>query len=41
VFGDISIPGMDKDMKLALEKGSRGLEKLGMGSQDSLNKVMI
>ncbi|OWF49741.1 uncharacterized protein LOC110451314 [Mizuhopecten yessoensis] len=38
VFGDISIPGMDKDIKNALVKGSKGLEKL-MGSQDSLNKV--
>ncbi|KAK7489378.1 hypothetical protein BaRGS_00019322 [Batillaria attramentaria] len=29
VFGDISIPGMDKDMKMALERGSHDLENLG------------
>ncbi|KAK3732447.1 hypothetical protein RRG08_037451 [Elysia crispata] len=32
VFGDMSIPGMDKDVKVALEKGSRGIENI-MGSQ--------
>ncbi|XP_035825164.1 uncharacterized protein LOC101851493 [Aplysia californica] len=32
VFGDMSIPGMDKDVKAALEKGSRGIENI-MGSQ--------
>lgn len=36
VFGDIAIPGMDKDIKRALEKGSKGLEKLGA---DDVNKV--
>ena len=25
VFGDISVPGMDKDIKKALERGSRDL----------------
>ncbi|KAK6182267.1 hypothetical protein SNE40_009987 [Patella caerulea] len=38
VFGDVSIPGMDKDVKKALEDGSRNLEKL-MGSQMSLSKI--
>lgn len=38
VFGDISIPGMDKDMKTALERGARGVENL-MGSQASFHGV--
>ncbi|KAK7091940.1 uncharacterized protein [Littorina saxatilis] len=38
VFGDISIPGMDKDIKKALEKGSRDLHKLS-ASASHLNKV--
>lgn len=38
VFGDISIPGMDKDMKNALERGARGVENL-MGSQASFHGV--
>ncbi|ESO86001.1 hypothetical protein LOTGIDRAFT_235599 [Lottia gigantea] len=38
VFGDVSIPGMDKDMKTALEQGSKNLENL-MGSQLSMSKV--
>ena len=29
VFGDISIPGMDKDMKKALERGAGGLQGHG------------
>jgi len=32
VFGEMAIPGMDKDVKMALEKGSRGIENI-MGSQ--------
>ncbi|KAJ8321997.1 hypothetical protein KUTeg_000468 [Tegillarca granosa] len=38
VFGDIGIPGMDKDVKKALEKGSKGLENL-MGSMGSVPNV--
>ncbi|XP_046362564.2 uncharacterized protein LOC124139499 [Haliotis rufescens] len=38
VFGDISIPGMDKDVKVALERGAKDLENF-MGSQVSLHKV--
>lgn len=38
MFGDISIPGMDKDMKNALERGARGVENL-MGSQASFHGV--
>ena len=35
VFGDMSIAGMDKDMKTALTEGTQNLENL-MGSQYSL-----
>ncbi|KAL3889356.1 hypothetical protein ACJMK2_001700 [Sinanodonta woodiana] len=38
VFGDLSIPGMDKDVKAAIGKGSKDFEKL-MGSQASLSKI--
>lgn len=37
IFGDIAIPGMDKDIKLALEKGAKGIENLG--SDSSFPKV--
>ena len=37
VFGDVSIPGMDKDIKDAMAKGTKGIENL-MGSQTSLNR---
>jgi hypothetical protein len=30
IFGDIAIPGMDKDIKLALEKGAKGIERKKM-----------
>ena len=38
----MSVPGMDKDLKNALEQGSQGVENLGSGSQliyNSNNKV--
>ena len=38
VFGDISVPGMDKDIKKALERGSRDLQNLS-ASRAQLNKV--
>lgn len=37
VFGDIAIPGMDKDIKDAMAKGTQSIEKL-MGSQLSLRE---
>ncbi|VDI72896.1 Hypothetical predicted protein [Mytilus galloprovincialis] len=37
IFGDIAIPGMDKDIKFALEKGAKRIENLG--SQTSLNRI--
>ena len=37
VFGDVAVPGMDKDIKDAMSKGTKGIEKL-MGSQTSLNR---
>ena len=33
----MAIPGMDKDVKMALEKGSRGIENI-MGSQSRVGK---
>ena len=38
IFGDMTAPGMDKDVKNALEKGAKGVENL-LGSQVSLNRV--
>lgn len=37
VFGDMAVPGMDKDIKEAMAKGTKGIENL-MGSQTSLNR---
>ena len=37
MFGDVAVPGMDKDIKDAMSKGTKGIEKL-MGSQTSLNR---
>lgn len=34
------MPGMDKDVKNALERGSQDVEKL-LGSQASLGKVIL
>ncbi|PVD32684.1 hypothetical protein C0Q70_08129 [Pomacea canaliculata] len=38
VFGDITVPGMDKDVKKALEHGSLGLEDLS-SSRTSLQRI--
>ncbi|WAR17496.1 hypothetical protein MAR_032090 [Mya arenaria] len=35
VFGDMAIPGMDRDIKEAMKKGTQGIEKI-FGSQTSL-----
>jgi len=35
VFGDMAIPGMDKDIKDAMKKGTSGIENI-FGSQASL-----
>ncbi|XP_045180354.2 uncharacterized protein LOC123539694 isoform X3 [Mercenaria mercenaria] len=40
VFGDMAVPGMDKDIKDAMTKGTQGIEKL-FGSQTSLRERKV